>query len=195
MNKIYRVLQRTYGQSLYCHLYPAFVSLNGRLAVVGIGSPIMTDDSIGLRISSAIEKLGMKDVDCFQEAVGGLELLPIIKNYSYAVIVDAIQTWNYDPGTILIFDVADFESTVHDMPAHDINVATAIKIGRQMDPDSMPLQIKFVAMEIKDMATMSKELTPEVAERQESAEKAVLHVLDGFRQDRDQRSKEEMSKA
>ncbi len=169
------------------------MALNGRLAVIGIGSPIMTDDSIGLRLSSAVEEMGMEDVDCFQEAVGGLELLPLLRGYSYAMIVDAIQTWNYDPGTILIFDVADFESTVHDVPAHDINVATAIRIGRQMDPDTMPLQIKFVAMEIKDMATMSEELTPEVAERMESAKNAVLHVLDCFRKDRDQISKDEIS--
>ena len=93
----------------------------------------------------------------------------------------------YRPGiTILAQYVADFENTVHDVPSHDINVATAIKIGREMDPDSMPLQIKLVAMEIKDMATMSEELTPEVAERQESAERAVLHVLSEFRKDRDQ---------
>ena len=100
------------------------MALNGRLAVVGIGSPIMTDDSIGLRISESIQKMNMEDVDCFQEAVGGLELLPLLRGYSYAVIVDAIQTWNYDPGTILIFDVADFESTVHDVPSHDITRST-----------------------------------------------------------------------
>ena len=181
------------GQVITIKAYTAIdstMALNGRLAVIGIGSPIMTDDSIGLRISENIQKMNMKDVDCFQEAVGGLELLPLLRGYSYAVIVDAIQTWNYDPGTILIFDVADFESTVHDVPSHDINVATAIKIGREMDPDTMPLQIKLVAMEIKDMATMSEELTPEVAERQESAERAVLHVLDEFRKDRDQISKD-----
>ncbi|MCQ2070511.1 MAG: hydrogenase maturation protease [archaeon] len=161
------------------------MALNGRIAVIGIGSPIMTDDSIGLRISENIQKMNLPDVDCCQEAVGGLDLLPLMRGYSYAVIVDAIQTWNYDPGTILIFDVADFESTVADMPAHDVNVATAIKIGRGMDPDSMPLQVKFVAMEIKDMQTMSEELTPEVAEREESATNAVLHVIDCFRKDRD----------
>ena len=86
--------------------------------------------------------------------------------------------------------MADFESTIHDVPSNDINVATAIKFGREMDPDTMPLQIKLVAMEIKDMATMSEELTPEVAERQESAERAVLHVLDEFRKGRDQISKD-----
>ncbi|AGI48262.1 hydrogenase maturation protease [Thermoplasmatales archaeon BRNA1] len=163
--------------------------LNGRIRVIGLGSPVMTDDSVGLRVSEDIERMGMDDVDCCQEAVGGLELLPLMKGYSYVVIVDAIQTFQYDPGTILIFDVADFESTVNNgMPAHDINVATAIGIGRQMDPDSMPLQVRFVAMEIKDMQTMSEELTPIVASKESSMVDAALHVMDLFRQDRDQSS-------
>ena len=47
--------------------------LNGRIAVIGLGSPIMTDDSIGLRISQAVQDMGIDGVDCFQEAVGGIE--------------------------------------------------------------------------------------------------------------------------
>ena len=171
------------------------MALNGRIAVIGLGSPIMTDDSIGLRISEAVEKMHMKDTDCFQEAVGGLEILPLVRGYSYAIIVDAIQTWHYGPGTVLIFDVADFESTVADVPAHDINVATAIRIGREMDPDTMPLQVKFVAVEIKDMQTMSEELTPEVAASEASALSAVLHVMDDFRNDKAQMSRDPASKS
>ena len=162
------------------------MALNGRIAVVGLGSPIMSDDSVGLKVSDDIKAMGMEDVDCFAEAIGGLEVLPVIEGYSYAVFVDAIQTGQYGPGTVLIFDVADFESTVASVPSHDINIATALKIGRQMEPEKMPLSVKFVAIEVKDMATMSEELTPEVAERQESAERAVLHVLSEFRKDRDQ---------
>ena len=165
--------------------------LNGRIAVIGLGSPIMTDDSIGLRISQAVQDMGIDGVDCFQEAVGGIEVLPLLRGYSYAVFVDAIQTYEYGPGTVIIFDVADFESTVADVPVHDVNIATAIKIGRQMDPDTMPLEVKFVAIEIKDMQTMSEELTPEVASSQESAKGAVLHVINGFL---DQMSKDERSK-
>lgn len=168
------------------------MALNGRIAVIGLGSPIMTDDSIGLRVSDDIAALGMTDVDCSQEAIGGLELLPFMRGYSYVLIVDAIQTWNYEPGTILIFDVADFENTVNrGMPAHDINIATAVSIGKTLDPDTMPLQVKFVAMEIQDMQTMSEELTPIVAQRRKSMVDAALSVIDGFRQDR--RSKDETS--
>ena len=163
------------------------MSLNGRIAVIGIGSPIMTDDSIGLRVSDEIQAMGMPDVDCSQEAIGGLELLPFMRGYSYVLIVDAIQTWQYEPGTILIFDVADFESTVDNgMPAHDINIATAVAMGRQMDNSTMPLQVRFVAMEIADMQTMSEELTPVVAAKKQSMIDAALSVIDGFRKDRDQ---------
>ena len=170
------------------------MALNGRIAVIGIGSPIMTDDSIGLRLSEEIQAMGMPDVDCTQEAVGGLELLPFMRGYSYVVIVDAIQTWQYEPGTVLIFDVADFESTVNGgMPAHDTNIATAVAIGRQIDNSTMPLQIRFVAMEIEDMQTMSEELTPAVAAKKQSMLEAAISVIEGFRRDRDQRSAEDMS--
>ena len=170
------------------------MALNGRIAVIGIGSPVMTDDSIGLRVSEEIQAMGMTDVDCSQEAIGGLELLPFMRGYSYVLIVDAIQTWQYEPGTVLIFDVADFESTVNNgMPAHDINIATAVGIGRQIDNSTMPKEIRFVAMEIKDMQTMSEDLTPEVAAKKQSMIDAVLDVIDGFRRDRDQSSADETS--
>jgi len=170
------------------------MALNGRIAVIGIGSPVMTDDSIGLRVSEDIQALNMPDVDCSQEAIGGLELLPFMRGYSYVLIVDAIQTWQYEPGTVLIFDVADFESTVNNgMPAHDINIATAVGIGRQIDNSTMPKEIRFVAMEVKDMQTMSEDLTPEVAAKRQSMLDAALDVIEGFRRDRDQRSADETS--
>ncbi len=157
------------------------MTLNGRISVTGLGSPVMTDDSVGLRLAQRIADRRLPDTDVRQEAVGGLDILPCIRGYSYAVIVDAIQTWNYGPGTVLIFDVADFEDTVGDSAAHGVNLATAIKIGRQMDPDSMPLQVKFVAVEVADMQTMSEELAPAVAASLDSAERAVLHVIEEFR--------------
>lgn len=158
------------------------MTLNGRISVIGLGSPIMTDDSVGLRIAQRIADRQLPDTDVHQEAVGGLDILPLLRGYSHAVIVDAIQTWQYAPGTVLIFDVGDFESTVGDASAHDVNLATAIKIGRQMDPDSMPRDVRFVAMEIADMQTMSEELTPAVAAQVDSAERAVLHIIGEFRQ-------------
>jgi len=155
--------------------------LEDRTIVIGLGSPIMCDDAVGLKVSEAIEALGLPDVDTLQEAVGGLEILPMISGYRFAVIVDAILTGEYEPGTVLIFDPESFDCTVASVPAHDINLATAIKMGRQMDDSVMPEIIKFIAIEVEDLQTMSEEMTPKVAAAVGPAKNAVLHLLSQFR--------------
>ena len=155
--------------------------LSDRTVVIGLGSPIMSDDAVGLKVSEAVEALGLPDVDTLQEAVGGLEILPMLSGYRFAVIVDAILTGEYEPGTVLIFNPESFDCTVANVPAHDMNLATAIKIGRQMDDSVMPEIIKFIAIEVEDLQTMSEEMTPRVAAAVGPAKNAVLHLLSEFR--------------
>lgn len=157
------------------------MTLMDRIIVIGLGSPIMCDDAIGLKVSEAIEELGLSDVDTLQEAIGGLEIIPMVTGYRFAIIVDAILTREYEPGTVLIFDPESFDSTVANVPAHDMNLATAIKIGRQMNNASMPEIIKFVAIEVDDLQTMSEEMTPKVAAAVGPAKNAVLHLRSEFR--------------
>ena len=155
--------------------------LADRTVVIGLGSPIMSDDAVGLKVSEAVEGLGLPDVDTLQEAVGGLEILPMLSGYRFAIIVDAILTGDYEPGTVLIFDPESFDCTIADVPAHDINLATAIKMGRQIDNSVMPEVIKFVAIEVEDLQTMSEEMTPRVRDAVGPAKNAVLHLLSEFR--------------
>ncbi|MDR0524178.1 MAG: hydrogenase maturation protease [Candidatus Methanoplasma sp.] len=154
--------------------------LNGRTIVIGLGSPIMSDDAIGLRVSEAVGRLGMPGVDAIQEAAGGLEVIPMVRGYSFAVIVDAIQTGAHPPGTVMIFDLEDFAGTVADVPAHDVNLATALEVGRRLEPGSMPEAVKLVAVEAADLQTVSEEMTPAVAAAEGAALDAALHVIAGF---------------
>jgi len=153
------------------------VHRDASIVVVGLGSPIMTDDAIGLKVSEEIEKMHLDDVDCCQEAIGGLDILPVIHGYRHAIIVDAIQSYQFEPGTVVIYDPEDFESTVADASAHDVNLATALKIGRQMDDTLMPETVKFVAVEVEDLATMSETMTPKVQAALGSAVDATLHLI------------------
>ena len=155
--------------------------LEDKTVVIGLGSPIMCDDAVGLKVSEAVEALGLPDVDTLQEAVGGLEIIPMVSGYRFAIIVDAILTGAYEPGAVLIFDPESFDCTIADVPSHDINLATAIKIGRQMDNSSMPEVIKFIAIEVEDLQTMSEEMTPKVSAAVGPAKNAVLHLLSEFR--------------
>lgn len=160
------------------------MGLNDRdseIAVVGLGSPIMSDDAVGLRVSQTIEDMHLDSVDCYQEAVGGLDILPVIHGYRFAIIVDAIQTGSYSPGTVMIFSEEDFESGINEASSHDVNLPTAIRIGRQMDPSIMPEKIMYIAIEVEDIKTVSETMTPAVEASVDSAKNAVMHLIGQFR--------------
>ncbi len=156
------------------------ISRSNEVLVVGLGSPIMKDDAVGLRVSEAIGDMHLDNVDTQQEAIGGLDILPIISGYRMAIIVDAIMTQEYGPGSVIIFDLEDFESTVADVPAHDVNLATAMKIGRDLHPETMPDSIRFVAIEVEDIQTMSETMSPSVETAVSSAVDAVLHLISEY---------------
>ena len=149
--------------------------------VIGLGSPIMTDDAIGLEVVQEIEDMHLEGVETRQEAVGGLDIIPLMWGYRNVIIVDAIQTEMYDPGTIMFFDPEDFDETIGDASAHDINLATAMRIGREMEPEMMPDKVCFIAIEAEDIGTVNEGMTPRLVEAKPSAVRAVLHQLEQVR--------------
>lgn len=150
------------------------------ILVVGLGSPIMSDDAIGLIVADNIEKMHIKGVKTTQEAIGGLDIIPVLWGHKYVVIVDAIKTEMYEPGTIMFFDPEDFDPTITNASAHDMNLATAMKIGRDTEPEQMPDKVKFVAIEVEDIQTMHEGLTPKIEAIVDSATRAVLHIIEEF---------------
>ena len=149
--------------------------------IIGLGSPIMTDDAIGLEVVQEIEDMHLEGVETRQEAVGGLDIIPLMWGYRNVIIVDAIQTEMYDPGTIMFFDPEDFDETIGDASAHDINLATAMRIGREMEPEMMPDKVCFIAIEAEDIGTVNEGMTPRLVKAKPSAVRAVLHQLEQVR--------------
>ncbi len=152
------------------------------ILVIGLGSPIMSDDAIGLEVVDAIENMHLEGVETRQEPVGGLDIIPLLWGYKNVIIVDAIQTGQYGPGTIMFYNPEDFDETIGDASAHDINLATGMKIGRQVEPEMMPDTVKFVAIEAKDIQTVHEGMTPELVEAKPKAVEAVLHAISEFKQ-------------
>jgi len=151
--------------------------LSEKILIIGLGSPIMTDDAIGLKVVETIELMGIPDVETRQEAIGGLDIIPMLLGYRNVIIVDAIRTNAYEPGTVIIFDPEDFEPTVANASAHEINLATAMHIGRQLEPDRMPERVKFVAVEVSDITTVSETMTDAVQTALPDAVNAVLSLI------------------
>ena len=96
-----------------------------------------------------------------ETSVAGLGLLDFLTGYDRAIIIDAIQTVGGQAGRIYRLDPEALDFTRHSASPHDVNLATALELGKRLEL-SLPQQIVIFAIEVVDTSTFSEECTPEV---------------------------------
>jgi hydrogenase maturation protease len=146
--------------------------------VIGLGNPLVTDDSVGLRVVAALKPLlaDHTDVEVAEDHWGGLRLMERMIGFDRAIVVDAIQTGSA-PGTIHLL-TPDGIATQRSASAHDVNLPTALEFGRRAGahlPDNR--QIQLVGIEAEDTLTFGERCTPAVQAAIPQAVEAVLRVL------------------
>ena len=62
--------------------------------ILGLGNPLVTDDSVGLRVVEQLKPLlaDRADVEVSEDYWGGLRLMERMIGFERAIVVDAIQT-------------------------------------------------------------------------------------------------------
>ena len=62
--------------------------------VIGLGNPLVTDDSVGLRVVERLKPLlaDRSDVEVSEDYWGGLRLMERMIGFDRAIVIDAIQT-------------------------------------------------------------------------------------------------------
>lgn len=144
--------------------------------VLGIGNPILGDDGVGFHAAQELRKLvRVENIDVKEVNTGGLNLLEIIKGYDRVIIIDAIKTENGRTGQIHKLK-PDALISFHATHPHDINLATAIKIGNVIG-EEMPKEIVIFAIEVEKIK-FTEEMTEEVGE---AIQKVVDLVLNGIK--------------
>lgn len=147
--------------------------------ILGLGNPLITDDSVGLRVAAELKRLleGREDVDVDEDFWGGLRLMERMVGYRRAIVIDAIQT-GAPPGTIHQLTV-DSIPTQRSASAHDVNLPTALALGRQAGVQ-LPADdaILLVGIEAEDILTFGEHCTPAVESAIPLAVRGVLEVLD-----------------
>ncbi len=99
--------------------------------ILGLGNPLITDDSVGLRVVERLKPLlaDRGDVEVSEDYWGGLRLMERMIGFDRAIVVDAIQT-GATPGAIHRL-APDGLPTQRSASAHDVNLATALEFGRR----------------------------------------------------------------
>lgn len=180
--------------------------------VLGLGNPILSDDSVGFRVIQQLKAsfdktipfqerrveegriqgspqkesfCGVKILSCItnspyqgdkkgdevtkhkpdltlmESSASGLTLLDLISGYDKVIIVDAIKTEGGEAGKIYKLGADALGAIRHYASPHDINLATALELGKKLGA-ALPQQIIIFAIEAVDVTTFSEKCTPEV---------------------------------
>lgn len=157
-----------------------------KLLILGLGNPLVTDDSVGLRVVAILKErlAGRAGIDVEEDYWGGLRLMERMAGYDAAIVIDAIQTGQVSPGTIHRLAVSSLP-TQRSASAHDVNLPTALALGRQAglvlpsDED-----IHLVGIEAEDILTFGENCTPAVAAAIAPAVEEVLNTVERIFADR-----------
>jgi hydrogenase maturation protease len=151
----------------------------GKTLVIGLGNPLVSDDSVGLRIAQHLKtRLAQRpEVDVTEDYWGGLRLMERMIGYERAIVVDAICS-GAAPGTIHHLSTGMLD-TQRSASAHDVNLPTALAFGRQAGV-SLPADenIRLVGIEAQDVVNFSEHCTAAVAAAIPRAVDEVVRLLE-----------------
>jgi hydrogenase maturation protease len=134
-----------------------------RTIVVGLGNPILSDDSVGIKAASLVKALlaGLAQVEVAEAYAGGLRLMEAIAGYDRAIIVDAMTTGTCAPGTVVRLRPGDAARTRNLLCTHDSDLETSLCLGRELGL-ALPGEIRIIGIEAKDVENFGEELTSTV---------------------------------
>lgn len=134
--------------------------------VIGLGNPILGDDGVGWVVVEQISNLELcqsNTVVVDYLSVGGLTLMEHLVGFDRAIVVDALQTTLHPIGTVIDMQLDDFPEQIagHLTSAHDVNLKTALQLGREMGAQ-LPEETIIVGIVVNCVTNFSKDLTPQV---------------------------------
>ncbi len=144
--------------------------------VLGLGNPLVTDDSVGLRVAAQLRPLleNRPEIEVSEDYWGGLRLMERMVGFDRVIVIDAICT-GAPPGTLHCLTPASI-ATQRSASSHDVNLPTALALGRAaglvLPGDD---QIQLLGIEAEDVLTFGERCTPAV---EAAIGPAVALVLD-----------------
>lgn len=136
-----------------------------RVAVLGLGNPVLSDDSVGLRVADAVCDLlrdaPVEGVEVLRGTRGGFELLDLLQDYRAAIVVDSYESPENLPGRVRHLDVASLAGSPRLCGVHGVDLPSALAFGSLLGLP-MPRHVEVFAVEIADARTIAEVLHPRV---------------------------------
>lgn len=147
-----------------------------KVLVLGLGNPVLGDDSVGWQVAAHLSPELDCEIDCL--AVGGLRLMERMIGYQKVILIDAMLTGKNSPGSITCFtldDLPDFTAG-HLSSIHDASLPAALKLGSSLGA-VLPEKMIIVGIEAQSISEFTESLTPPVARAVPEAARLVTEIL------------------
>jgi hydrogenase maturation protease len=133
------------------------------IIIIGIGNPVLTDDSVGLKIADCLQERlrGRPGVSVTQLCCGGMNLMEEMAGHDRAIIIDAMTGGGGKPGTVYSFGPAGLSQTRNTWSSHDASLPLALELGSAVGL-RLPTDVRIWAVEADDVCTFGELLTPDV---------------------------------
>jgi len=150
--------------------------------VIGLGNSILRDDGVGIHaareVSRRLASAGLDStVDIVETEVAGFALMELMAGWKRIILLDCIQFDGVEPGAVVQIDPADLRTSLRLRSVHDIDLPTAIDLGRRLGL-AMPDRFVIFGIQAQDSLTFGESMT-EAAKR--GMEKAVHLTLEELR--------------
>ena len=108
-----------------------FAAAKHKTIVVGLGNELFSDDAVGLLAVRQMAEAAPEKADFVETGLHGVALLDLFIGYEKAIIVDAIKTGRYPPGTIVEIDPEELVAVDNPSP-HYTGVPELIKLAAEL---------------------------------------------------------------
>ena len=130
--------------------------------VLGLGNILLRDEGVGVRVIEAMQKVNLPpDVELFDGATAGLDLLDVLADRRKVIVIDAMDA-KAASGTVARLrpdDLAPQGSA--GLSLHEIGLLETLEAGKRLG--ICPEEVVILGIKPKDLSC-GLELSPEIAE-------------------------------
>jgi len=148
--------------------------------ILGVGNTIMSDDGVGVHAARVARSLLAPPdrIDVEEAEVAGFALLDLLRDRDRVIIIDALDAGTRAPGEVIVASLEAFRPTLHLRTGHEIDLPTAVELGRRMGY-RMPPEILLVLVTVQDARTLGETCTPAVERATEPAARKAIELARG----------------
>jgi hydrogenase maturation protease len=129
--------------------------------VLGIGNPILRDDSVGLKVARAVKRAA-PEVEVVETAEAGLSLLEWAPDHDRLIVIDSIKAAEgEESGEVFKLDFATLDPAMDFTSFHGVDIVTAFELGKRLSYQ-MPQSVSVYAITVRENRTFTTECSDEV---------------------------------